>query len=162
MENPGLFRVSIDRVRSGGLSDPRNGVVMKLFNLIGAGERAGSGIPDLFRVWHEQGWAEPAITQTFRPDRTKLTLRFSPPDGDGGAETGADRTRKQTLRAIRKQMIIDYLTDHASATAHEIADHLGTETFRAGDYLAELVRDDLVTAEGGQKRVYRLKAKTTK
>ena len=162
MENPGLFRIAIDRVRSGGLSDPRNGIVMKLFNRIGIGDRSGSGIPNLFRVWHEQGWAEPSIAQSFRPDRTVLTLCFRPPEGGASPERENDKARKETIKAIKKQMIIEYLTDHASATAHEIADHIETATFRAGDYLAELVRDGIVTAEdGAQKRIYRLKRKAT-
>ncbi len=162
MENPGLFRIAIDRVRSGGLSDPRNGLIMKLFNRIGVGERSGSGIPVIYRVWHEQGWAEPENVQSFRPDRTKLTLRFAPPKDGDASKRIADRTQRETIKAIKKQMIIEYLTDHAEATAHEIADHLEMETFRAGDYLAELMRDDIVAAESGpQKRVYRLKRKAT-
>lgn len=35
----------------GGISDPRNKTLMKMFNMIGIGERAGSGIPDIYQVW---------------------------------------------------------------------------------------------------------------
>ena len=39
------FSVEINAVKSGGVSDPRNGTMLKMFNLIDIGERAGSGIP---------------------------------------------------------------------------------------------------------------------
>lgn len=51
----GGFRIEIDAAKSGGVSDPRNGAMLKMFNLIDIGERAGSGIPNIFRVWREQG-----------------------------------------------------------------------------------------------------------
>lgn len=40
------------------------------------GERADSGIPNIFRVWREQGWAMPTITEQLEPERTLLTLTF--------------------------------------------------------------------------------------
>ena len=61
MTNPGNFRIEIAAAKSGGLSDPRNGTMLKLFNMIDIGERAGSGIPNIYRVWQDQGWAEPTI-----------------------------------------------------------------------------------------------------
>ena len=76
MSNPGGFRIELDVAKSGGVSDPRNGTMLKMFNLIDIGERAGSGIPDIFRVWREQGWVMPAITEQFEPERTILTLSF--------------------------------------------------------------------------------------
>ena len=72
MSNPGDFRIELAEARSGGVSDPRNGALMKMFNLIDVGERAGSGIPSIFHVWKQQGWSEPTITQTSSPDRTTL------------------------------------------------------------------------------------------
>ncbi len=58
----------------GGISDPRNKTLMKMFNLINIGERAGSGVPDIYSVWNEQGWEEPTVVEQYGPDRTILTL----------------------------------------------------------------------------------------
>ena len=60
----------------GGISDPRNKALMKMFNTIGIGERAGSGVPDIFAVWKSQGWEPPMIEEQYNPDRTILTLSF--------------------------------------------------------------------------------------
>jgi predicted HTH transcriptional regulator len=72
--NPGSFRIALDEAISGGISDPRNATLMKMFNLLDIGERAGSGIPSVFSVWNEQGWSVPVYEEAFNPDRTTLTL----------------------------------------------------------------------------------------
>ena len=58
----------------GGISDPRNKTLMKMFNMIGIGERAGSGVPDIYAVWESQGWQELTVEEQYNPDRTILKL----------------------------------------------------------------------------------------
>ena len=45
-------------------------------NLLNIGERAGSGVPNIFNVWADEGWEEPVIEERFDPDRTVLSLSF--------------------------------------------------------------------------------------
>lgn len=74
-ENPGDIRTGIEQMRLGGVSDPRNGLVMKMFSLIDVGERAGTGVPDVFVTWANAGLPEPRIEENFgEADRTILTL----------------------------------------------------------------------------------------
>ena len=47
-----------------------------MFNLIDIGEHAGSGVPNIFNVWEDEGWEEPVIEESFDPDRTSLILKF--------------------------------------------------------------------------------------
>jgi predicted HTH transcriptional regulator len=50
---------------------------MKMFNLIGYGEHAGSGVLDIYSVWRKYGFAEPYVDELFggdQPDRTIVTL----------------------------------------------------------------------------------------
>ena len=63
-------------MRRGGESDPRNKTLMKMFNLINIGERSGSGVPNIFNTWNDQGWKEPVIEERFDPDRTTWPLEF--------------------------------------------------------------------------------------
>lgn len=76
IENPGYIRTGKDQMLKGGISDPRNKALMKMFNMIGIGERAGSGVPDIFSVWESNGWTTPEIEEQYNPDRTILTLSF--------------------------------------------------------------------------------------
>ncbi len=76
LENPGYIRLGKEQMRRGGKSDPRNKSLMKMFNLIDIGEHAGSGVPNIFNVWEDEGWEEPVIEESFDPDRTSLILKF--------------------------------------------------------------------------------------
>ena len=157
MSNPGNFRIEIDTAKSGGVSDPRNGTMLKMFNLIDIGERAGSGIPNIFRVWREQGWTAPVISENFDPDRIMLSLAFKKSD-DKKATIKSD-DKKVTIKTTRqKNEIITYLTDHVSAKNTDIAELLGVKSTRVKQLLKELLDEGVVVAEGNNKnRVYKLK-----
>lgn len=48
-----------------------------MFNLIDIGERAGSGVPELFTVWEQEGWEEPQIEERLdEVERTTVRLSF--------------------------------------------------------------------------------------
>lgn len=72
IENPGSIITGKVQMLKGGISEPRNKVIMKMFNLICVGERAGSGVPDIFHVWDYAGWTVPTVEEQYRPDRTIL------------------------------------------------------------------------------------------
>jgi len=77
MANPGTIIPGKKQMLKGGISQPRNKGLFKIFNLIGLGEHAGSGVPDIYHAWKEVGLAEPAVEERFggsNPDRTILTL----------------------------------------------------------------------------------------
>lgn len=56
LQNPGTIRTGKEQMLRGGISDPRNKAIMKMLNMISIGERAGSGVPDIYSVWHDKGW----------------------------------------------------------------------------------------------------------
>ncbi len=74
LTNPGSLRIEKNAALSGGTSDPRNSALHKMFSLIDIGERTGSGIPNIFRVWREQKWSAPDVREEFGPARTTLQL----------------------------------------------------------------------------------------
>lgn len=148
MANPGAFRIEIDAAKSGGVSDPRNGTMLKMFNLIDIGERAGSGIPNIFRVWREQGWAMPTITEQLEPERTTLSLAF---------EKTADK-KPPVKTAAQKTAVIEYLTDHISGSNADFAKLLGLKSTRVKELLRTMVDEGIIVAEGANRnRTYRLK-----
>ena len=63
--NPGYVRSGKKQMRLGGESDPRNKSLMKMFNLINIGERAGSGVPNILNVWNDEGFVEQEIEERF-------------------------------------------------------------------------------------------------
>jgi len=82
--NPGGMRVPIEMAVRGGESDGRNRTLQQMFLMIGAGERAGSGVPKIHKGWREQHWRPPALYEQQSPsEQTLLELRMEDllPDG---------------------------------------------------------------------------------
>ena len=72
--NPGSMRVAKREAIEGGVSDPRNGVMLKIFSLINYGERAGSGLNSIFHVWNHVYHTPAEIHEDMGVDRVTVTL----------------------------------------------------------------------------------------
>jgi predicted HTH transcriptional regulator len=156
MTNPGFFRISVDDALTGGRSDPRNAALMRMFNLIGVGESAGGGIPAIFNTWRARGWSEPVFTQLIGPGRVRLALPRGKQAVPGGKIPGG---RAAIRRAARRELIIDYLTDHASAGTEELSELTGLRPSGVRRLLRELAAEGVISARGGgRNRRYSLKS----
>ena len=149
-ENPGYIRTDKEQIRRGE-SDSRNKTLMKMFNLINIGERSGSGVPNIFNTWNDQGWKESVIEERFDPDRTTLTLEF------------IKKTRKKTSKEdkignkTRTNMlkIEKYLQENGESKTNTIAEHLGLSLARTRKILSQM--DSLEAIGTNTNRRYRLK-----
>ena len=75
--NPGGMRIPPEQAIRGGESDGRNRTLQQMFLLIGAGERAGSGVPKIHKGWREQHWRSPTLHECLEPsEQTLLELRM--------------------------------------------------------------------------------------
>ena len=168
--NPGNFRIAIEDAKSGGISDPRNTTLIKMFNLIDIGERAGSGIPNIYSIWDKQGWEAPIITEDFEPARITMSLSVLTEDtfivsGDKKVTIKGDDKKatitsddKKKVTELQKETIIEYLTDHVNVRSSELTELLGVKTTRVKNLLNSLIADGIVVAEGANRnRTYRLK-----
>lgn len=72
----GDMRISIRTAVEGGVSDPRNATLMKMFSLIGIGDRAGMGIPDLIDVWQRLTGYAPVYVSQFSPNRVVVSMQI--------------------------------------------------------------------------------------
>ncbi|MGN8199867.1 ATP-binding protein [Salinisphaera sp. RV14] len=72
--NPGTLLLSIEQLLDGGVSECRNKSLQQMFQLLGAGDKAGSGLDKIRASWHAQHWQSPSLRETLRPDRVVLTL----------------------------------------------------------------------------------------
>ena len=150
--NPGGFRIDVEVAKAGGISDPRNGALIKMFNLVEIGERAGSGIPNIYSVWKKEGWIEPAISESFDPERITLLLSI------GKTDDKKPTIKSKAKTELQKELIIEYLTDNASATNADLCNLLGLQSTRVKELLSALIADGIVVSEGANRnRRYRLK-----
>ncbi len=72
--NAGRLRVPLAQLYDGGVSNPRNPSLQKMFQMLGLGEKAGSGIPKILRAWRDQDWLQPLITEAPEQELTALKL----------------------------------------------------------------------------------------
>ena len=116
MENPGYIRTVREQMLKGGISDPRNKALMKMFNMIGIGERAGSGVPDIYSVWENQGWEKPVVEEQYNPDRTILSLSFTKKEaekisGKKQAEKTSRKNKQKKQAVMEKQQKPEKIRD---------------------------------------------------
>lgn len=145
-ENPGSIRTGKKQM----ISDPRNKTLMKMFNMIGIGERAGSGIPDIYQVWENEGWNLPIVEESFNPDRTRLSLSFTK------KQTIKTNDKKQTTKTeMHRVKIRSFLNTKELASAKEIAEVIGISAERTRVILAKM--EDVLSLGENKNRMYKMK-----
>lgn len=139
--NSGSFRLNPDKAAKGGVSDPRNLGVKKIFSRLGIGEGLGNGIPYIFEVWRKQGWKTPAFRENFDPDRITLELEFISEDGATSIAP--------TPEPLRKTLAVRYLTTARQATLAQIADALNLDEEQTRRILQSLLSKKIITLKDG-------------
>ncbi len=152
LANPGYIRTGKKQMRIGGESDPRNKALMKMFNLINIGERAGSGVPNIFNVWEMEGLEEPVIEERFDPDRTVLSLSFKKKvtvKSDSKKVTVKSDSKKVTKKTqAHFDLLLSFMQEDVWYKASELADVLGVRETRTKALLRSLVEDGILVDNG--------------
>jgi ATP-dependent DNA helicase RecG len=156
--NPGRMRIPAALAIHGGNSDCRNRRLQTMFQLVGYGDHAGSGIPKIYKNWAGQHWRSPLLYELAEPEQTLMELRMSslvPEDAVaelaarwGERFTGLSETARLTLITAQVEGVVShdrlkqFTTDHPA----DLTKMLGS-----------LVRDGLLASEGaGRGTSYRL------
>jgi len=149
LENPGRFRIDIAAAIEGTITDPRNSLLMKFFNLINVGERSGRGIYEIYRVWTEMKWNTPTLIEMLEADRTKLTLPLK-------KVTIKNDDKKDTQKTTaQKELILSYIEEHGEITTREAAELLLVGLSRSKALLHQLTDGGKITPQGDNKnRIY--------
>ena len=148
----------------GGESDPRNKSLMKMFNLINIGERAGSGVPNIFNVWNDEGVVEPEIEERFDPNRTVLTLSFAKKATEKSDEKKATKksdgkkaTKKSDGKKVTKkreeqyEKILIFMQPDVWYKASDLMNMLGVKETRTKELLRALLADEKLVDDGATK-----------
>ncbi len=72
--NPGRLRIPKEQLYQGGVTDPRNPNLQKMFQMLGLGEKAGSGFQKILRAWHEKHWMIPLVAEDLTLEMTQVRL----------------------------------------------------------------------------------------
>ncbi|MDR0949731.1 MAG: putative DNA binding domain-containing protein [Lachnospiraceae bacterium] len=163
LENPGGFRVSMKEALSGGVSSPRNAVIMKMFSLLDIGERSGSGIPNIFHVWKQQNWKNPQYTEMFEPDRTILCLSIDTninysadiyglnAEKNYSVKTSGITSRLKSGLNPTRQRILSILERNPNITVADVAKELSLEIKKAENDIRYLKTHGYIIRTGSKR-----------
>ncbi len=164
VSNPGTLLVSLDQLLRGGVSECRNKALQTMFLMIGAAEKAGSGIDKIRQGWRSQHWRLPSIQEQFQPDRVRLIM----PMASLMPEETLDELRERFGRKfgnLSEDEVLAVVTARvegqvSNARMREITDKHPADLTRA---LQALVRKGFLTQDG-QKRwaTYRLRGENVR
>jgi predicted HTH transcriptional regulator len=162
LSNPGDIRIGLDVALEGGVSDPRNETIMKMFSLIEIGERAGSGIPDFTNTWETYEGEIPQYRVSHQPDRTTLTIPCRNLTSQEVVDKVVDKrkvvdkvvdNRKVVDKVVDKQEIKQFLVDKWSIT-DRLAEHLAN--------ILQLIREQRIVTSDDVVTRLNLNATSTK
>ena len=159
MANPGTIITGRKQMLKGGISQPRNKGLFKMFNLIGLGEHAGSGVPDIFKAWSDAGLDEPVVEEKFgsgNPDRTILTLpllsreeslAISGKQPEKSPEKQPKLTRKDKIEQ-RIERVLTLIKEKPSISRADIAKALDITDSQAKTAIEKLKERKTIHREG--------------
>ena len=156
-ENPGSIRVGKRQMMQGGLSDPRNKNIMKMFNLLGYGEKAGSGFPGIIDACSASGFIPPTIEEDTEFDRTIVTIWLKGTQEaieakDSGDKKSAIKIGDKTAKdEQRTQEIVNYLLANGESSTKDISEVIGLGLSRTRELINKAVATGKVTAIGGNR-----------
>lgn len=164
--NPGDFRVDLESALQGGNSDPRNTFVMKMFGLVGVGDRAGSGMPDAIAVMENELKGKVNYTVTHDPDRTTLDVTIVVDDKSddkatiksGSDDKSDDKVTIKSESDDKRTIILNFIRENGEVKTEDIATFVGLGTTRVKVLLYELLEEGLIERIGGNRnRTYKIK-----
>lgn len=136
VSNPGTFRIPIPEAIEGGMSDPRNKTLAKMFGLVRDAEMAGSGVHRMASYCRDLGLPAPTITESLDPTRVQVTISL---------ERGSRRVDDLD------GSILMMMTENPSVSIRQMAQETGAGKSRVQQAIASLKDRRIVRREGGTR-----------
>lgn len=77
LRNPGILKLSRDKIYKGNHSRARNPKIQDMLRMIGFGDNIGSGFPLILKAWEEESWIRPDLNDDRDLHEVTLTLKMS-------------------------------------------------------------------------------------
>ncbi len=158
LSNPGTLLVSLEQMIRGGVSECRNKSLQLMFQQIGGGEKAGSGIDKIRQGWASQQWRWPLIQSHVQPDRVNLILPMISllPKASLERLRATLGSRFQDLRSDQVQALVTAEVE-GSVTNPRLQQFSTAHATDITKVLGELVEAELLVRDGyGRWASYRL------
>ena len=149
--NPGTIRLGKKQMLHGGITSPRNKAILNMFNYIGVGERAGSGVPNIYDIWEKENYQEPTVEERSGREGTICTVVTLPlVEKDHLLSQKGDK--KETTRAEqierRVELVLELIMSNPSLSRAEIARTLKITDSQARTAIEKLKERKAIHREG--------------
>ena len=154
--NPGLLRLPIDKIYSGGNSVARNPRIQNMLRMVGFGENLGSGFPQIIAAWKETNWGEPQLINKIDLNEVELVLPFQQNNSSFRTLNITKDVAKDVVKQTteRQEIILNLISKESTISANEISQILGTNSRTIQRDLAALHEMGILFREGGRKNGY--------
>ena len=105
LRNPGMLRISADRIYNGDFTHARNRNIQKMFRMIGYGDNIGSGFQKILAAWKILGFIRPELKELEDVKEVWLSLPLvrtrKQEEGTSNEVTGSEVTSKKGERTSK-------------------------------------------------------------
>ena len=160
--NPGTIRLGKKQMLHGGKSSPRNKVILNMFNFIGVGERAGSGVPNVYKIWEDENYEEPTVEEISGREGTICTVVSLPllekksPEIEAESPEKSPEKSPELLRSeeVEKRLdkVLSLIKDDPSITRGDISARLGISNSQVRTALEKLKDRGLIRRVGSDTK----------
>ena len=127
LRNPGLLRISADRIYNGDFTHARNRNIQKMFRMIGYGDNIGSGFQKILAAWNTLGYLRPELKELDDVKEVWLSLPLVRTSKNDKGTSKSDSTVNSTVNSTVKLPgnILDNheITDIQQALLKEMTDN---------------------------------------
>lgn len=174
--NPGNLKLPKEQIYQGGESKARNPHMQTMLRMIGYGDNAGSGFPDILNIWKNYGFVEPDLEEDTIINQVTLILKLNAVDNINksndmkmsekqGQEEKNERRLSEEEKNERKlsevlseilnkndykkvEKIVSYLEENKTITSNIAENITGKSGATVRRYLRLLVETGYVKVEG--------------
>ena len=156
LTNPGTILLGKKQMLRGGKSRPRNKVILNMLNYIGVGERAGSGVPNIYAIWEQEGYVEPTVDELSGREDTIITVVTLPlvkkePDVSQESQEKSQKKSQETKAdeiANRREAVYELIRTTPGITTPAIAKALAITDRKVRTVLEQLKQSGRIRFEG--------------
>lgn len=151
--NPGTLLLSREQLLQGSISECRNKSLQRMFQMLGVGDKAGSGIAKIRQSWAAQHWRSPRLRETLRPDRVVLELpmiSMLPPEAIQALQRRFGQDVQSLLTPEQIQVLVSAAQD-GTITNQSLQDILTLHPRDITFLLKGLVQNGYLVADGARR-----------
>lgn len=146
--NPGSLKLPKEQIYHGGESKTRNPHMQTMLRMVGYGDNAGSGFPDILNIWKNYGLVEPELEED--TILNQVTLKMELVSTVSNSNDTID-TKDEIDDTDLERIIIRLIGENPSVTNKELVDLTGVSIATIKRTMSVLKKKGIIVREGSNR-----------